>query len=51
MKMIKVKDNSEELGKAFNRVMREKNKDGHLFKSMNISNMEHICDICYMPHA
>ena len=48
--MIKVTINEQEMAKAFDRAMKERAKDGHEFKPMDIVNMEHICDICYMGH-
>ena len=45
--MIRVRDNSEELGKAFDRVMKERAREKHDFVPMSVGGMENICDKCY----
>jgi hypothetical protein len=45
--VIRVRDNSEELGKAFDRVMKERAREKHDFVPMSVGGMENICDKCY----
>jgi hypothetical protein len=45
--VIRVRDNSRELGKAFDRVMKERAKEKHDFVPMSVGGMENICDKCY----
>ena len=45
--MIRVRDNSAELAKAFDNVMRERAKQAHDFVPMPVGGMENICDKCY----
>lgn len=44
--MIRVKDNSRELGRALDRVMRERSKIAHDFIPMAVGGMESVCDKC-----
>ena len=48
--MIKVNMNERDMANAFDRAMRERAKDGHEFKPMDIGGMENICDICFQVH-
>lgn len=45
--MIRVRDNSRELGIALDRVMRERAKESHDFLPMAVGGMESVCDKCY----
>ena len=45
--MIRVKDSSQELARAFDSVMKERARERHEFVPMSVGGMEDICDKCY----
>ena len=45
--MIRVKDSSQELARAFDSVMKERARERHEFVPMSIGGMEDVCDKCY----
>ena len=47
MALVRVRDNSEELGRAFDRAMKERAKELHDFIPMSVGGMEKVCDKCY----